>query len=126
MLHPIFSPSLPLVAPCRLDVAAQAVKRCRRRLFDMSLSVYLYIRIYWYMDSLKLVYLAGANVKKRRTFLVLRWFIPLWVTLHHLINFSYMFMKKVFLITALAVSNSIFIGCANDPELSVGETVRKL
>ena len=50
-------PSLPLVAPCRPGVAAQAVKRCRRRLLDVLLSVYLYIRIYWYIDICIYVYL---------------------------------------------------------------------
>ena len=34
------------VAPCRLDVAAQAVKRCRRR----SLDGYPYNNIYGYID----------------------------------------------------------------------------
>ena len=35
-------------APCRLDVAAQAVKRCRRRLFNYGFR-YQYINIYGYI-----------------------------------------------------------------------------
>ena len=33
------------VAPCRLDVAAQAVKRCRRRLLDWAIRITIYTDI---------------------------------------------------------------------------------